>query len=55
MKVNGSLGTAGKWGKIWGYWAGEARPIPPFSFLALAISNEPSKYPGSKNDKVRIA
>jgi hypothetical protein len=38
--ILGYLGIAGKWGKIWGYWAGFARPISPFSFLAPAIPGE---------------
>jgi hypothetical protein len=37
----GCLGIVVTWGKIWGCWAGEARPTPPIFFLTPAIPNEP--------------
>jgi hypothetical protein len=34
------LGVAVTKGKIWGYWAGFARPIPPIFFLTTAIPRD---------------
>jgi len=40
--MDGSLGVAVMDGKIWGYGAGFARPIPPISFLFRRFPENPS-------------